>query len=111
MRVGGLFGGAPLSLECRPCGAGSFVRLRTLFVGGRERQACEGRRGEGRAEPAREQDPGGHQAQESYAPVVGLNRRRPVADSRAEQDPEGGSNVMRVVAPETACGCARGAKL
>jgi len=33
------------------------------------------------------------------------------ADSRAEQDPEGGSNAKRGAAPETAHGCAGGRKL
>jgi hypothetical protein len=34
-----------------------------------------------------------------------------VADSHAEQDPEGGSNAKRVTALETAYGCVGGGKL
>jgi len=56
-------------------------------------------------EPWREKYPGELRARLQSKP---LGR---VADSRAEQDPEGGWNAMRGEALETAYGCVRGKKL
>jgi len=82
--------------------------------------------------PQRGRTPWRAEAHESHALDADLNRLRSVADSRVEQDPEGGDapgfrelgasalaharirerfNDTRGTAPETACGCARGRKL
>jgi hypothetical protein len=55
--------------------------------------------------PWRVKDPGELRARFQSKP---LNR---VADSHAEQDPEGGGNAKRGTALETAYGCVRGTKL
>jgi hypothetical protein len=101
-------------------------------------KAQEGRRGEGRAVPARGKTLEGRSPGELRAPG-GLNSRLTVADSRVEQDPVGeearpgvsdlgsdflgywsrcegmpngvSSNDKRVQASETAYGCTRGAML
>jgi len=56
-------------------------------------------------EPWRDKYPGELRARFRSKP---LNR---VADSRVEQDPEGGPNAKRGATLETAYGCARGRKL
>jgi hypothetical protein len=81
--MAGLERDQPISLEVRPWRAGRSV------VRARAKKAHEGSSGEGRCIPMR-QSPGGCEAQESYVLVAGLNRRWWVADSRAEQSPEGG---------------------
>ena len=55
--------------------------------------------------PWRDKDPGELRARFQAKP---LNR---VADSRVEQNPEGGRNAKRGTALGTACGCAGGKKL
>jgi hypothetical protein len=82
-RVGSLERDKPISLESIPCGAaGADVR-------DRRSEAREGRRGEGRATPARGNTLEGGSPGELRA-LSGLNNRAEVADSRAEQTPEGG---------------------
>jgi hypothetical protein len=83
-RVGGLARDEPISLESIPCGAaGADVRA---CIG----EAREGRRGEIRATPVRGNTLEGESPGELRA-LFGLNNRAEVADSRAEQTPEGGN--------------------
>jgi hypothetical protein len=60
---------------------------------------------QGEREPWRGRDPGELRAR------FQLKQLDRVADSRVEQDPEGGPNARRGSALETAYGCAGGAKL
>jgi hypothetical protein len=85
-RVGSLARDKPISLVSRPWRAAMPV------VRARWSQAQEGRGGEGRAVPARGRTLEGRSPGELRA-VAGLNRRRQVADSRVERNPEGGDAI------------------